>query len=57
MALKLMMNSQKWVDVLRNPPAEVRKAWIAPNEKEAADILYNTEPCSQNLSSGEFGIV
>ena len=41
-ALKLMMNSRKWVDVLRNPPAEARETGLAPNEKEAADILGNT---------------
>lgn len=41
-ALKLMMNSQKWVDMLRNPSAEARALGLAPDEKEAANILGNT---------------
>lgn len=38
-ALKLMMNSQKWVDVLRNPSDDAKALGIAPDEKEAANIL------------------
>jgi predicted TIM-barrel fold metal-dependent hydrolase len=40
-ALKLMMSSPKWVDVLRNPSAEAKEAGLAPDAKEAANILGN----------------
>ncbi len=50
-ALKLMMNSQKWVDVLRNPPEEAVAAGIAPTEKEAANILGETAAKILGLSS------
>ena len=41
-ALKLMMNSQKWVDMLKNPSDEAKALGIAPDEKEAANILGHT---------------
>ena len=49
-ALKLMMNSQRWVDVLRNPPDEAIETGVAPNEKEATNILGETAAKLLNLT-------
>ncbi len=41
-ALRLMMNSEKWLNAFRNPPPEIVEAGLAPAEEELADMLGNT---------------